>query len=564
MPPAPGPPDLSPQQLRAVLDGVVDALIVTDGNGDVLYKNAAAASLEEAGALVPQRFGGEATVRSLPDTRVDGGPPLSLLTIRDAARPSGSHDRYRLAFESQAAPTLIAALDDGIVVDANDGLPALLGSTRARMIGRSLADLGLLPEHADPGEAIDDLAPGRVVELVVGDLGPGERGRRSLLVSARPVEVDGRRCGVFTFVDVTAEREAQAALRALARFGAALETVHGFDDLVRRGLRDLIAQLGLDFGTCQQITPHGTRFHALEGDAPASLRARMRQVLPPGVGTMGRVARTGVPHLVPDHRAFEFAVPEALAEGIVTTLTLPVKVDGETAFVLTLGSLHRRVEMREEATETAMAYVRRLEHALERAAYLREIEGTREATFRALGLALEQRELEPRGHMDRVVAASLALARELGLSDEETQALAWGASLHDVGKIGLSDAVLLGPGRRGVPASDRSDRHALSGIALLRDVPFLPTGTRQVVRSHHERWDGRGDPDGLAGTEIPLLARAFALVDTFDALTSPRAHRPAWSFEDAAHEIERGAGTQFDPGLVPPFLRSLGALKAGR
>jgi PAS domain S-box-containing protein len=505
MPPLQGPYDLSAQQLRAVLDGIADAVIVTDPDGVVLYENAAAASLEEAGALV-EGHAGEATVRPLPSGDADDGRPLSLVTIRDAAVPPGPQDRYRIAFETQSAPTLIVRLDDGIVLDANDELAALIGSTRAQTIGRSLADLRLLPVHGDPGAAIDGPAEACVLELHVGDDGDGKR--RSLQVAARRIEVEDRRCAIFTFIDVTPAREAQEALRALAHFGAALENVHGFDELVTRGLRGLVAQLGLDFGTCQRITAEGTRFHAFEGDAPASLRARMRQPLPPGLGTMGRVARTGVPHLVPDHRSFAHAVPEAVAVGIVTTLTLPVKVGGETAFVLTLGSHRRRVELREEATEAAMAYVRRLEHALERAAYLREIEDTRESTFRALGLALEQRELEPRGHMDRVVASSRAVARELGLSEELTQALTWGAYLHDVGKIGLSDAVLHERSRPGFPGPDRKNRHTLRGVTLLREVPFLPIGTRQVVRSHHERWDGSGYPDGLAGTAIPLLARS--------------------------------------------------------
>jgi PAS domain S-box-containing protein len=558
MSPVPGPHDLSAQQLRAVLDGIVDAVMVTDPDGVVLYENAAAASLEEAGARV-EGHAGEATVRPLPSGDVDGGRPLSVVTVRDAAGPRGPQDRYRIAFEAQSAPTLIVRLDDGIVLDANEELASLVGSTRERTIGRSLADLRLLPALGDPGAAVDGPVEERVVELRVGDDGDGKL--RSLQVATRRIEVEGRRCGILTFVDVTPARQAQEALRALASFGAALESVHGFDELVAGGLRSLIAQLGLDFGTCQRITAEGTRFHAFEGDAPASLRARMRQALPPGLGTMGRVARTGLPHLVQDHRSFANAVPEAVAVGIVTTLTLPVKVGGETAFVLTLGSHRRRVELREDATETAMAYVRRLEHALERAAYLREIEDTRESTFRALGLALEQRELEPRGHMDRVVASSRALALELGLGGELTQALTWGAYLHDVGKIGLSDAVLHERSRPGFPGTDRKNRHTLRGVTLLREVPFLPIGTRQVVRSHHERWDGGGYPDGLAGTAIPLLARAFALVDTFDALTSPRAYRPARSYQAAVEAIVRGSGTQFDPGLVPPFLRAARTLR---
>jgi putative nucleotidyltransferase with HDIG domain/PAS domain S-box-containing protein len=513
MPPAPGPPDLTPQQLRAVLDSVGGALAVADPHGS---RNAAV-----------------------------GAP--------------GWVDRYRVAFHASAAPCLIAGLDDGIVVDANHELDAMVGATPGGTIGRSLVEIGLLPGHDAPLGALDELAGGRLVELA--DRGPqaSPGRRRSVSVSARPIEVEGWRCAIFAFVDVTAERDAQEALRALTRFGAALETRHGFDELVREGLDNLLVQLGMDFGTCQEITPRGTRFHSFQGDAPARVRERMREPLPPGVGTMGHVARTGQPQLVSDHRTFAHAVPEALAVGIVTTLTLPVKVADETRFVLTLGSLDRRVEVGATATETALAYVRRLEHALGRVAHLQELEGTREATFRALGLALEQRELEPAGHMGRVAASCLAFARQVGLGEAQTQALTWGAYLHDVGKIALPDTILLKPGRLTGVEVELKRRHTLVGVEMLRDVPFLPTGTRQVVRSHHERWDGRGYPDGLAGPEIPLLARMFSLVDTYDALTSPRTYRPAWSVDGAVQLIGREAGSQFDPGLVRAFLGSLPA-----
>jgi PAS domain S-box-containing protein/putative nucleotidyltransferase with HDIG domain len=522
MPATGGPPELTPQQLRAVLDGVADGLIVTDPEGRVLYRNAAAASLAGPGAAAA-RAGGQ--TRALPGARGDADPPLRLLTIRDAGGRRGS-ERYRAAFQASAAPCLIARLEDGVVVDANDGLVALVGSTRARTLGRSLADLGLLPPHERPLEALDDLGEGRVVELARRALDGHRRPRRALLVRARPLEIDGRPCAIVSFVDVTAEREAQEALRALTRFGATLETVHGFDELVREGLANLIAQLGLDFGTCQEITPRGTRFHSFGATRRRPARADARA---PAAGRRHDGSRG--PHGTAAPRARPPRVrrrrPRGPGVGHRHDADPPVKVGGETAFVLTVGSLHRRVEVGDDATENAMAYVRRLEHALERVAYLKEIEGTRDATFRALGLALEQRELEPAGHMDRVAASCLAFAREVGLDEARTQALTWGAYLHDVGKIGLPTRSCSSPGASpGAPPTARR-RHTLMGIEMLRDVPFLPAGTRQVVRSHHERWDGRGYPDGLAGPEIPLLARMFALVDAFDALTSRAAWAPA-------------------------------------
>jgi PAS domain S-box-containing protein len=464
--------------------------------------------------------------------------------------------RADLVFDACPTPTLIAALDDGVVLDANAGIRVVFGLTKAETVGRSLADLGLVSDVEGWPQAFAPQDASRVILVGGSRAGTPQRTVRSVQVSVRPIVWGGRRCAVFTFADVTREREARDALHALERFGATLASSHEFDELVRQGLRNLIAQLDLDFGTCQAITPDGTRFHSFEGDGPEALRARMQRPLPPGAGTMGHVARTGQPHVVRDHRFYAHAVPEGVAVGIVTTLTLPVKVGGETRFVLTVGSLHRPVELGADAAETAMAYVRRLEHALERVTHLEEIEGTREATFRALGLALEQRGLEAFGHMDRVVALGRAFARAAGLSEAETQALTWGAYLHDVGKIGIADAVLLKPGPLTAAEWGQVRHHTLNGVALIADIPFLPLGTRQVVRSHHERWDGRGYPDALAGAAIPLPARMFSLVHTFDALTNERPYQAPWSVARALREIERESGARFDPDLVVPFMHA--------
>lgn len=190
----------------------------------------------------------------------------------------------------------------------------------------------------------------------------------------------------------------------------------------------------------------------------------------------------------------------------------------------------------------------------ERVADLQEIESTREATFRALGLALEYRDLETKGHTDRVAAMSQRFADALGFDEDQRQAITWGAYLHDLGKIAMPDAILLKPGRLTEEEFAVIRRHTLIGEDMCRDVPFLPAATRQLIRSHHERWDGRGYPDGLAGESAPLKARMFSVVDVYDALTSQRPYKHAWRREDAEAELRRQAGTQFDPHLVAVFL----------
>lgn len=185
---------------------------------------------------------------------------------------------------------------------------------------------------------------------------------------------------------------------------------------------------------------------------------------------------------------------------------------------------------------------------------VREIHATFEGTILALGQALELRDYETQGHTERVVAWTDRLTLGLGLTEAERRAIRWGAYLHDIGKLAISDTILLKPGPLDDAEWNAMREHTLHGIRMLRDVPALPDETRSVVRSHHERWDGNGYPDGVASDEIPLHARIFSVIDVWDALTHRRPYKEPWSIADARVEIERGAGTQFDPVVAERFL----------
>ncbi len=185
----------------------------------------------------------------------------------------------------------------------------------------------------------------------------------------------------------------------------------------------------------------------------------------------------------------------------------------------------------------------------------RELRETYDGTLEALVLALDARDRETKGHSLRVSAYVTTIARTLGV---ESDSQAWedmqrGALLHDVGKIGVSDYILHKPGPLTPEEWDDMKRHPDIGYAMLRDISFL-TGAAAIVESHHERFDGKGYPHGLAGDEIPLGARIFAVADTFDSMTSDRPYRKALPAEVSREEIIRHSGTQFDPEVVQAFL----------
>jgi ribonuclease P protein subunit RPR2 len=174
------------------------------------------------------------------------------------------------------------------------------------------------------------------------------------------------------------------------------------------------------------------------------------------------------------------------------------------------------------------------------------------ATVRALANAVEARDAYTGKHAERVAAYGLAIARAGDLALADDPEIEFGFLLHDIGKVAIPDAILFKPERLTETERAVMERHTIIGWEILRDVDFLAEA-KLVVRHHHERWDGAGYPDGLAGAEIPLAARVFCIADCFDALTTNRPYRPRMDAHRAREVIAENAGTQFDPDVVEAF-----------
>jgi len=186
---------------------------------------------------------------------------------------------------------------------------------------------------------------------------------------------------------------------------------------------------------------------------------------------------------------------------------------------------------------------------------LRRLAAAYEGTVRALIAALDAREHDTEVHSLRVRAYTLRLAQELGIPPARQRMLALGALLHDIGKIGVPDAVLLKPGRLSDAEWQQIRQHPELGRRILASVPFLGAEAADIVYAHHERFDGKGYPQGLVGSAIALGARIFAVVDVYDALTTPRPYHLPVPYDRARTEIEDDSGTHFDPEVVRAFLR---------
>jgi HD-GYP domain-containing protein (c-di-GMP phosphodiesterase class II) len=176
------------------------------------------------------------------------------------------------------------------------------------------------------------------------------------------------------------------------------------------------------------------------------------------------------------------------------------------------------------------------------------------STLEGWAKALEYRDRETEGHSRKVTAMTVRLAKELGFSEEEMTHIYRGALLHDIGKMALPDQVLFKPGPLDAEEWKQVKQHPIFARDLLDKIPFLQPSL-SIPYSHHERWDGKGYPQGLKGEEIPLAARIFTLVDHYEALNSDRPYRKAWLKEKILVYINENAGTIFDPLVVKTFFR---------
>ena len=177
-------------------------------------------------------------------------------------------------------------------------------------------------------------------------------------------------------------------------------------------------------------------------------------------------------------------------------------------------------------------------------------------SVKALANAIEARDYYTRGHTDRVTSYTVKMARNLGWIDNDISHAQIGMLLHDIGKIGIPDAILNKPSKLTFEEYGMMKKHVDIGAMIIRDIPKLQ-GVQDYILCHHERFDGKGYPRGLVGTEIPLGGRIGAVADSFDAMTSKRVYKESRSVEESILELRKCSGSQFDPDIVDLFVEML-------
>jgi HD-GYP domain-containing protein (c-di-GMP phosphodiesterase class II) len=355
-------------------------------------------------------------------------------------------------------------------------------------------------------------------------------------------------------LDMTRRQRPGEQMLSLLRAGQHLSQIASLDELLQLNARDAAVAVNAQRG-CLVLTDEMTNklvVRALFSTRPEQLMGRAYS------GTLAqRCLRTGQSLLCSD----VLTDPDLLRAQSVTS--------GEMSSVICallrtprrrLGVLHldRGVSQKPftpDDLHLADAIAAHMSTAIESAQVLQEKQRSLFIhTVLVLAQAIELRDEYTGGHTQRVTDYCLLLREELNLSSADRHAIQVGAPLHDIGKIGIDDAILRKQGPLTIAEFEQMKSHTVKGAAILGGIPDLEFIV-PIVRSHHERWDGKGYPDGLAGEQIPRLARLVAVADTFDAMTTDRPYRVGRPADWAFAEIEKGIGTQFDPECASAFLR---------
>ena len=355
-----------------------------------------------------------------------------------------------------------------------------------------------------------------------------------------------------------ATRRAEA-YRKLLGLSSEIESIDSPREIAQRALQTILELTPFEaavFYTVDSVDEGKIKPEVIAGDYPSRFpRIYFENAIKLGDGLVGTAIVNRSSRAVYDYREYPEAIAAFQEMGTKSVLVEPLWVKDTPYGALTLLTFTSPTIPSSEARNLLQLTARRIERAIERIGHLTSLKQARDSMLRAFGVALERRDYETQGHTERVTRLSVDLASALGFRGSELEAIRWGAYLHDIGKLSIPDRILLKPGPLTDEEWELMKRHTEIGYDMLEPIPFLPEASRNIVRYHHERWDGNGYPQGLANTDIPIEARIFAVADVFDALAHDRPYKKGWPAEAAYAELAKLAGKHLDPVIVDRFLQ---------
>lgn len=442
--------------------------------------------------------------------------------------------------------------------EVNDAAPAMLGYTPREMLTLTPLDLEPIVTDEQLASRLHTLDNREIADYqTIFRCKSGQF--IDVEVSSQRILYDGNPAVMNIIHDITDRRQREHELQAIAALSSAMRTAPGLKEMLPVIVNEVVNLINCDCATIEIIDPQS-------GDSTVEAAYGMWEKLvgqrqKSGTGMNAVISATKKPFLTTnlekDHRAFYHSWARY---GIIGCVGFPMIAQEKLTGFIWIGRKseisQNEVRLISAVTDIAANAIYRSvlhEQTLKNAAELAE---AYETTLEGWAQALELRERETAGHCKRVIKLTVALARHFGLTGSDLVNIRRGASLHDIGKMGIPDKILLKKGPLTVREWQVMRKHPVYAFKLLSRIPYLLPAL-DIPYYHHEKWDGTGYPNGLKGIDIPLPARIFSVIDVWDALSSNRPYRKAWPQEQVIEYLKEQSGKQFDPDVVETFLEML-------
>jgi PAS domain S-box-containing protein/putative nucleotidyltransferase with HDIG domain len=473
-----------------------------------------------------------------------------------------SEAKYRVHFENVA--DVIYSIDREFrITTVSPSVERILGYAPSELIGKAFPELRILaPESFEAAVANTTrvLAGERISDeyAFIAKSGVTVYGE---ITSTPLYDGSNQISGVLSVArDITERKTYEHELRTIASVSAAMRTATTRDEMfpvIIQQIHDLLDTTHVAIGLRDPATNESI---AVAGDG--IWREVIGSRLQAGRGIGGHVFATQEIYLTTDLRTDPLFYSRQLMGDSRGAACLPLIAQGQSLGWIFAGTAsaftEQDVRILKAIADISANAIHRATLFEQAQKYADELDHAYTTTLEGWANALELRDRETNGHTLRVMRLTLDLAKAMGISPADLTHIQRGALLHDIGKMGIPDSVLLKPGTLNEREWEIMKRHPEYAFKLLSPIEYLRPAL-EIPYCHHEKWDGTGYPRGLKGDEIPLVARIFAIIDVWDALCSDRPYRPAWSVEQALEYIQAQAGKHFDPRVVEHFLKLLGA-----
>jgi len=484
-----------------------------------------------------------------------------------------SEERFSKAFQTSPVIITIFQISNGKLLEVNESFEKISGYTREETIGKTSVEMGLWAIRTDRDNIMQNI-------LTNGELKGAEIQFRTkhgdiltCLCSAELIELGGEQCALAVIEDITERKKAELRILHLNRLYITISQinqtiVHAHD---KESLFGEICRVAIDHGQFRMAwigllneTSDTVKPIAFAGEELGYLENLNIRYHDPilGWGPTGIALHEGHCIICQDIGSDPRMLPwreAALSRGYLSSAAVPIREQGRVVGALTVyadeanGFDAENEGLLEQIGQDVSFALDSIQAEAERKRAEANLEEAYDTTLEGWAKALELRDKETEGHSRRVTETTLAVARAMGFSEGEILHIRRGSILHDIGKMGIPDQIL----RKEGPLTDEERqivlKHPDTAYNLLKQIPYLEKAL-EIPHSHHEKWDGTGYPRGLKGEEIPLSARIFAIIDVWDALSSDRPYRKAWTREKVVEYLKNDIGKHFDPRVADVFL----------